>query len=262
MKNKLFYYSSSSKIWRNTLCALSACAALSGTAQAEDHLYGWTGDLSLGFEHATGSTNSRDVNASLLLEHNKAFQASRPFRHAINIAVDTEKTKADDGTVSKTRDKDFASYQLGYFLDQQSHIEGTLSYLHDISLKVDEGKVASVEYIRNILHESAHQLKLGVGVAYLDYVFTDAQPELAEVGGRISYDYTGQLKTDFSLNHKGLLQATADVRYASLDTGISYALTQNMSLSLTHHFSTLSNDSGNQDNERNSTTHLTIGVKF
>jgi len=258
MKNKNLH----SAKWQHTLCALSACAALSGAAQANNYTYGWSGNLTLGFEHATGTTNSRDVHASLTLEHNKDFQASLPFRHRLRAAVDTEKTKADDGTETKTRDKDAISYQLGYFLDPQSHIRATLAYLHDISLKVDAGKVASIEYIRNVLTSSAHQLNLGIGVAYLDYAYTDTRPEVEEVGGQISYDYTGQLTEDFSLHHEGLLQATADLRYATLDTGISYALTQNMSLSLTHHYSTLSDDVGNRDDERNSTTHLTIGVTF
>ncbi|MEL6721981.1 MAG: DUF481 domain-containing protein [Pseudomonadota bacterium] len=249
-------------LWQNTFCALTACAALSGTAVAANHTSGWDGSLNIGFKHSTGTTNSNDINASLTLEHNKNFRASQPIRHTLNIATDTEKTKSEDGTETTTQDKDTASYQLGYFLDQQSHIEGTLSYLHDIDLKIDEGKFASVEYIRNVLTEPAHQLQLGVGVAYLDIAYTDTQPEIQEVGGQVSYNYTGKLAEDFSLNHKGLLQATSDIRYTSLDTGISYALTDNTSLSLNHHFSTLSNDTGNGDDEKNSTVNLTIGVKF
>ena len=148
------------------------------------------------------------------------------------------------------------------FLDQQSHLEGTLSYLHDISLQIDENKFASVEYIRNVLTGPVHQLNLGVGVAHLEIAYTNGQPEIDNTGGQVSYKYTGQMTENFSLNHKGLLQATSEVRYASLDTSVSYVLTGNTSLSLTHHFSTLSNDAGDQDDERNSTTHLAIGVKF
>ena len=253
---------SSPKLWQSTLCALSACVALSGSALAEGGADGWSGNFTFGLEHSTGSTDANDINASLTLEHNKDFQASEPARHTLNFAVDTEKTKADDGTETKTREKEAASYKLGYFLDQQSHLEGTVSYLHDISLQIDEKKFASVEYIRNVLTGPTNQLNLGVGVAHLEIAYINGQPEIQNTGGQVSYKYTGQMTKDFSLNHKGLLQATSDIRYASLDTSVSYAMTDNTSLSLTHHFSTLTNDAGHQDDERNSTTHLTIGVKF
>ncbi len=261
-KSNLSYSLSNPTRWQHILCVLSICTAISGAAVADSNPDTWSGKLTLGFEHSTGTTNSSDVNASLVVERNKNFQASHPIRHTFNAIVDTEKTKQDNGKETKTRDKDAASYQLGYFLDEQSHIEGTISYLHDINLKIDEGKFASIEYIRDVFTKSAHKLAIGIGIAYLDIIYTNTQPEINGVGGQVSYNYTGQLTTGVSLNHKGLLKATADARFASLNTGISYALTENTSLSLMHHFSTLSDDTSNQDDEHNSTTHLTIGVSF
>ncbi len=144
MKNEVFHPASHARMWQKTLCALSACAALSGAVQAEHHTYGWTGDLNLGFEYSTGEKRTRDINAALTLKHNKDFQASHPFRHIFKVVVDNQKTKEDNKPEKTSKDKDLVAYKLDYFLDQPSYIRGSLTYLHDIDLKVDEGKAASI----------------------------------------------------------------------------------------------------------------------
>ncbi len=97
-------------------------------------------------------------------------------------------------------------------------------------------------------------------MVYFNFNFTDSASDIEGVGGLLSYEYTGQLTEHFSLNHTGMLKGNSDLRYGSLDTSLSYALTQNVSLSLTHNFSTVLSD--NRDDKRDTTTHLTLGVKF
>jgi putative salt-induced outer membrane protein YdiY len=262
-KKSLFYLPSTAKIWRNTFCALSTCAALSGTALAEDKASDWSGSLNIGVEHYTGNTNSSDVNASLTIGYNENFQANRRFRHIISATVDNEKTKMVDGSEIKTREKEGATYKLGYFLNQDSHIEGTLAYLHDLSINIDKAKVVGLQYVRNnILNQSEHQLKLGAGIANFDVTHIDDLPAFEVVAGQVSYHYTGQLIQNFSLDHKGVLQAASDIRYVTLDTSISYAMTQNLSLSLVHSFNTLINNTTTRDAEKNSSTNLNIGFTF
>ncbi len=256
MKNKLSYPA----IWQKTCCALAACTALAGAALAEDNASDWSGKFTIGLESSNASADSRDINASLTLVHNQNFQASRPFRHTLIGSMDNAKTKLY-GTTTRTQDKDTISYQLAYFIDEKSQIEGSLTYLHDYSLQIDKGGLASLKYVRHILASTAHQLNFGIGVSYLD-LEGYTPPKVRQAGGQMSYNYNGQLTERFSLNHDGMLKVTADVRYASLNTGISYALTSNISLSLTHSLSSLSNDANNQVNERSNTTNLNIGVDF
>lgn len=245
--------------WKTIACALSTCALLaSGSAIAAD-ADDWTGNFTIGFEQSSGSTDITDLNASFSLKHNEKFQQSNPFRHTLSAASDDEKTKTN-GVKTTTRDKKSAAYVLGYYLDEPSHIAATVAYLEDMSTDIDEGKYASVEYIRKVLNTSAHQLSFGVGLAYLDFAYTN-NTSLEGLGAQLSYNYKGKLTNNISFNQKTLLQATSDLRYSTINTGLSYALTDNTSLSLVYDYTYMS-EVPLKDDKKDHNTNLKLSVNF
>ena len=251
--------SQSRKPWQTALCTLSTCAVLASGSVFAANADDWTGNFTIGFEQSSGSTDITDLNASFTLKHNENFQSNNPFRHAFSAATDNEKTKTN-GISNKTRDKKSAAYVLGYYLDEPSHIEATVAYLEDMSTGIDEGKYASIEYIRKVLNTPAHQLAFGAGLAYLDFAYTD-NTSLDGVGAQVSYDYQGKLTNNVSFNQKTLFQATSDLRHNTINTGLSYALTDNTSLSLAHGFTYMSEVPQNA-NKKDHNTSLKLSINF
>lgn len=249
------------KPWQSTLYTLSACAVLvSGSALAADAgTNDWTGNFTISFEQSSGSNDITDLNASFTVQHNQNFQQSNPVRHSFSAASDSEKTKIS-GVSKTTRDKKSAAYVLGYYLDKPSHIDATIAYLEDMSTGIDEGKYASVEYIRKVINTPTHQLSFGAGLAYLDFAYTD-NTSLDGVGGLLSYDYNGKLTSDISFKQKTLFQATSDLRYNTINTGLSYALTENTSLALTHNYIYIS-EVPMKANKDDQSTNLKLSINF
>jgi hypothetical protein len=248
------------KTWKTTLCIFSTCTLLASGSAFAANVDDWTGNFAFGLKHTDGGFNSIDFKASLELVHNQDFQTNRPFRHTFLILADEKKTKIN-GVNVKTRDKKIAQYVLGYYLDKKSHVEATANYIVDSIFNIDAAKIASVEYIHKALDNLDHQLSLGAGLAYVDFAYTD-NTSLDGIGAKISYDYKKSLTNKLAFNQKTEFQATSDIQYTLVISGLSYTLTEGTSLALTHEYTKMSSEPPLNQHKKEHFTNLEINFKF
>ena len=254
--------------WPVKLCSIAAgTLLLSGQVLSAAASDAWSGNFSIGFNNVAGNKDSNDLSVALKLAHNEKFQKHSPYRHTFEVNAEVEKTKTTEPNgqeiTDKTRDNKSAIYTLGYFLDQQSYLEGDLQYAQDQILGMEEFKAVGAEYNRKVVDNPTHKFLVGVGLMYADLEYTDASKERDKgIGGKLSYDYTGKLTNTVSFTQNTLLQAMSGVKYAVVDSGLSYALTKNMSINLNHKVTYLSKPISGNSEKASNVTDVKLKVDF
>ncbi len=220
---------------------------------------GWAGQASFSVSSSQGNTNLGRLNVGLLAKHKN----DTPWAHTIRGSIRQSKTaKNRDADKRTTKNIKRFNYKIDYALSDQNVMVGYLGYEEDKKIKLDSEKVAMLGFERHRMGTKRHQFMLGAGVGKLTVKYTDGTEKRSATAGRLGFGYTGKLTDTLSFKENIVVLYSKDRTMKRATSSLNYALTDNVSIALSHEITHRNKIANTAVDKNDDTTDLKLIVRF
>ena len=248
---------------QNKIAQLSVAAGLAFAGTASADIMGWTGKGLLGYQSASGNSESSSLNLALelgkkhgnwahLFSVEAVFSESRPADNADGSENDTETTAERYG----------ADYKAQYNFNRFDYIFGTLGYDKDLFGGVRERYLQALGYGRRLINTEKHTLSAEVGLGAKQEEFQNGENN-DEAVGLLGAKYNWAFSETANFYQNVSLEIADENTYGESVTGVNAKLTDVLALGASYtvkHNSAIQGEFG-KNSDKYTAINLTYSIK-